>query len=79
LKLIISRHYDLSQVINGCREIYTFREIFYTSITAFITAYSELADIIHYLKLTFMAECPPPLQVAKQELLMAVEERSEYF
>ena len=41
----------------------TFNDIFYTSITAFITVYSELANIIYYLKLTFMAELPPPLQV----------------
>ncbi len=34
--------------------------------------------IIDHLKLTFMAERPPPSQVVQQELMMAAEERGEY-
>ncbi|HEB34415.1 MAG TPA: acid--CoA ligase [Candidatus Aminicenantes bacterium] len=37
------------------------------------------AHIIHHHKLSFQAEhCPLP-QIAQQELLMAAEERGEYF
>jgi len=35
--------------------------------------------IIAHLKLTFEAERPPPPHIAHQELLMAAEEREEYF
>ncbi len=35
--------------------------------------------IIDHLKLTFMAERFPPPQRLQQELLMAAEEREEYF
>jgi hypothetical protein len=35
--------------------------------------------IIDHLKLTFVAERPPPPRVAYQELLMAAEAGSEYF
>ncbi len=35
--------------------------------------------IIDHLKLTFMAERLPPPQRLQQELLMAAEEREEYF
>jgi len=34
---------------------------------------------IRHLKLTFMAERPPPPQSVQKELRMAVEERGEYF
>jgi hypothetical protein len=40
---------------------------------------SHLYKIIGHLKLTFMAERPPPSQIVQQELLMAAEEREEYF
>ena len=48
-------------------------------IIAFITDYSVVDRIIHHLKLTFFAERPPSSQIAQQELLMAAEERGEYF
>jgi len=35
--------------------------------------------VINHLKLTFMAERPPPPQVVYQELLMAAETSREYF
>jgi hypothetical protein len=38
-----------------------------------------LGQIIDHLILTFVAEKPPPPQVAFQELLMAVETGIEYF
>jgi hypothetical protein len=48
-------------------------------IIAFLTDYAVVDRIIHHLKLTFVAERPPPSRVAFQELLMAAEERGEYF
>ena len=42
--------------------------------------YLEFIDkIIDHLKFTFMAERPPPSQIVQQELLMAAEEKGEYF
>jgi len=35
--------------------------------------------IIHHLKLTFVAERPPPAHLAYQEVLMAAETSAEYF
>jgi len=35
--------------------------------------------IIDHLKLTFVAEKPPPSQVFEQVTLMAAEEQAEYF
>jgi hypothetical protein len=43
------------------------------------SCYSVVDRIITHLKLTFHAERPPPPQVLHQELLMAAEERGEYF
>ncbi|MFZ2055534.1 MAG: acid--CoA ligase [Candidatus Aminicenantales bacterium] len=34
--------------------------------------------IINYLKLTFVAERPPPTHLAYQEVLMAAEASTEY-
>ena len=48
-------------------------------IIAFISDYAVVDRIIQHLKLTFVAERPPPPQVAFQELLMAEEAGSEYF
>ena len=48
------------------------------SIIAFIEDHKVIDKIIDHLKLTFMAERPPP-QRLQQELLMAAEEREEYF
>jgi hypothetical protein len=49
------------------------------SIIAFIEDHKVIDKIIGHLKLTFMAERPPPPHVLQQELLMAAEERGEYF
>jgi hypothetical protein len=48
-------------------------------IIAFITEFSVVDRIINHLKLTFVADKPPPPQVAYQELLMAAEASAEYF
>ncbi len=49
------------------------------SIISFIEDHKIIDKIIDHLKLTFMAERPPPPQRVRQELLMAAEERGEYF
>jgi hypothetical protein len=49
------------------------------SIIAFIEDYKVIDKIIDHLKLTFMAERPPPPQSFQQELLIAAEERGEFF
>jgi hypothetical protein len=48
-------------------------------IIAFITDYSVLDWIINHLKLRFIADKPPPPQIASQEVLMAAEAGGEYF
>ena len=48
-------------------------------IIAFLTDYSVVDRIINYLKLTFVAERPPPPQITYQELLMSAEASTEYF
>jgi hypothetical protein len=48
-------------------------------VIAFLTNFSVVDRIIGHLKLTFVAERPPPPQVALQELLMAVDPPAEYF
>jgi hypothetical protein len=48
-------------------------------VIAFLTDYAVVDRIINHLKLTFVAERPPPPQVAFQEYLMAAEASSEYF
>jgi hypothetical protein len=48
-------------------------------IIAFLTDYVVVDRIIHHLKLTFVADKPPPPQIVYQELLMAAEEQGEYF
>jgi len=45
----------------------------------FITEVAVVDRIIDHLKLTFVAERPPPPQVASQELLMAADPPAEYF
>jgi ribosomal protein S27E len=47
-------------------------------IISFIEEHKVIDKIINHLKLTFMAERPPPHSL-QQELLMAAEERGEYF
>ena len=48
-------------------------------VVAFITDYAAVDRIIEYLKLTFVAEKPPPSRVFEQVSPMAAEERMEYF
>ena len=47
-------------------------------IIAFLTDYAVVDRIIDHLKLTFVAERPPPTHLAAQELLMAAEASTEY-
>jgi hypothetical protein len=48
-------------------------------VIAFITDYQAVDRIIDHLKLTFVADKPPPPQIAYQELLTAAEASAEYF
>jgi len=48
-------------------------------VMAFLTDYSVVGRIINHLKLTFVAERPPPPRVAYQEVFMAAETSAEYF
>lgn len=48
-------------------------------IIAFLTDYAVVDRIINHLKLTFVAERPPPPHAAYQEFLMAAETSTEYF
>jgi hypothetical protein len=48
-------------------------------IISFIEDHKVIDKIIAHLKLTFHAERPPPPQIVQKELLMAAEERGEYF
>jgi hypothetical protein len=48
-------------------------------VIAFITDYAVVDRIINHLKLSFVADRPPPPHIASQELLMAAETSAEYF
>jgi len=48
-------------------------------IISFIEEPKAIDKIIRHLKLTFEAERPPPSHNVQQQLLMAAEEREEYF
>jgi len=48
-------------------------------VIAFLTDYSVVDRIINHLKLTFIADKPPPPCLAYQEVLMAAETPAEYF
>jgi len=48
-------------------------------VIAFLTDFSVVDRIIGHLKLTFVADRPPPPQVALQELLTAADPPAEYF
>ncbi|MFQ6052211.1 MAG: acid--CoA ligase [Candidatus Hydrothermarchaeota archaeon] len=48
-------------------------------IIAFLTDYAVVDRIIHHLKLTFVAERPPPPHMVSQEFLMDSETGTEYF
>jgi len=47
-------------------------------VIAFLTDYPVVDRIINHLKLTFVAERPPPPHLAYQEVLMAAEAPAEY-
>jgi hypothetical protein len=47
-------------------------------IIAFLTDYAVVDRIIDHLKLTFVAERPPPTHLPYQEVLMAAEAPAEY-
>jgi hypothetical protein len=47
-------------------------------VISFLTDYPVVDRIIGHLKLTFVAERPPPPHIAYQELLMAAEAPAEY-
>ena len=44
-----------------------------TKVIAFITDFSVVDRIIDHMKLTFVAERPPPMHLAYQEVLVAAE------
>jgi len=48
-------------------------------IIAFLTDFSVVDRIINHLKLTFVADKPPPPHFAYQEVLVAAETGGEYF
>ena len=48
-------------------------------VIAFLTDYAVGDRIIDHLKLSFIAERPPPPQIAYQEILMATDTSAEYF
>jgi hypothetical protein len=47
-------------------------------VISFLTDYAVVDRIIDHLNLTFVAERPPPLHIAYQEVLMAAEASAEY-
>ena len=47
-------------------------------VVAFITEFGAVDRIIEHLKLTFVAENPPPSHVFTEVALMVAEERAEY-
>ena len=48
-------------------------------VISFLTDYAVVDRIINHLKLTFVAERPPPPHIAYQEVLMAAEPGGDYF
>jgi len=48
-------------------------------IIAFIEDHAVIDKIIRHLKLTFVAQRPPPPLTSQPQLSMAAEERVEYF
>jgi hypothetical protein len=48
-------------------------------VIAFLTDYRVVDRIINHLRLSFVAERPPPPQIAYQELLTAAEAPADYF
>jgi len=47
-------------------------------VISFLTDYAVVDRVINHLKLTFVADRPPPPQIAYQEVLMAAESSAEY-
>ena len=47
-------------------------------VIAFLTDHSVVDRIINHLRLTFVADKPPPPRIADQEFLMAAETSTEY-
>ena len=62
----------------GQEFVATTKRKFLSLIISFIEDHKVIDKIIFHLKLTFMAERPPPPQRVRQELLMAAEERGDY-
>jgi len=48
-------------------------------VIVFLTDHAMVDRIIDHLKLTFVADKPPPPHIAYQEVLVAVEFPAEYF
>ena len=48
-------------------------------VIAFLTDYAVADRIIHHLHLSFVADKPPPPQIAYQEVLIAAQASTEYF
>ena len=48
-------------------------------VIAFLTYFGVIDRIINHLKLSFVADKPPPPRIAYQEVLMAAEAGGEYF
>jgi hypothetical protein len=48
-------------------------------VIAFLTDYPVVDRIVNHLHLTFVADRPPPPQIAYQEILMSAETGGEYF
>jgi len=67
------------------RKVYEVAPLIYPScgglmkVIAFITDYAVVDRILDHLKLTFVADKPPPPRIAYQEVLMAAETSGEYF
>ena len=49
------------------------------NLLAFLTDYAVVDRIINHLKLTFVADRPPPAHIACQQSLMAAEPSGDYF
>jgi hypothetical protein len=50
-----------------------------TTLPFFLTDYAVVDIIINYLKLKFVADNPPPVDLFEQVVLRAAEEPVEYF